>query len=944
MAEEATGKIQAETQLRQAPAGLLKRSFRLDEVRSDQALKYGFKGGILAFVDHDGQVYLTPGTRLKIDLLVECGFSNPSTQIEVPYSDGSVKSKWMLKKEMPRQEIHRSLEENKMPKLEGRVYSAIIEVNLRGVKDLPQDFLARCGRTGQQFYLYTGLCAAYRGILAFTDEDAFTWVTPFSEQKQELLEQHGYQWVESMIKVPYSLDDPQNTKWLAANIPLEEWERSQAEITEWRAKENLARARKKIEKLGLKDLPAELLEASAACEESYPDNTGMCGSHAGLLGFTDPEGVTYVTPATREKLETLKEHGYQFMGSSIRVPHSLKTPQDVAWLQKNIAPEYWEEAQRSTRSELQRKQFEQAEKIQRKLGLQDLPADLTDRCIQTDAKQPSYIGEYFIRNDILGFVVPLGVVYVTPSTRKKETMLKEANYRQAAAGFNVPYSDGTKQDLDAIRRHLSSEEIEECRLERIEEQQRLEAKRRKKILEKIKLSKLPDKLIDRSTVTDEQNIELIGIYCSRIGMTCFVREDGWFYVTPTVPWKEQALREAGYRQPEQMVRVPYGSGTDEDRAWLETNLPDGEFDLCREELAEHEQEEMSDSLKKKLEKLGIAEKLPEEIKARCASSGVKNEEQIGNYFIENDLTGIVGPDGIIWVTPCTVSTLEILKEANYKYTTSRFVIPHGTDLEEDRLWLEENLPDGELERSRQELSQDQGEREDHLAADIAKQKGLKELDPELIERSGLVEKVSAQRIGAYFQRREMLLFIDATRNYYVTPHTTEKATMLATAGFHLQEGVTDLPFSNPSEEEHERLIEMLPEGELERCRQEAENKEKGEQDQKIQESMEKHGLQPVPETLSDRTADTGFSDPENVGRIGTYRGVMAFVLPDERVMVTWYTPEKQELLEANGYSLEGRMPIKVPFAMPDPKQRMWLVDHLPDPDEEETFSMEENEG
>ena len=47
--------------------------------------------------------------------------------------------------------------------------------------------------------------------------------------------------------------------------------------------------------------------------------------------------------------ELLRESGYQFMGSQIKVPHSLKTTDDVAWLRANIAPEYWEEARRSAR-------------------------------------------------------------------------------------------------------------------------------------------------------------------------------------------------------------------------------------------------------------------------------------------------------------------------------------------------------------------------------------------------------------------------------------------------------------------------------------------------------------------------------------------------------------------------------------------------------------------
>ena len=70
--------------------------------------------------------------------------------------------------------------------------------------------------------------------------------------------------------------------------------------------------------------------------------------------------------------------------------------------------------------------------------------------------------------------------------------------------------------------------------------------------------------------------------------------------------------------------------------------------------------------------------------------------------------------------------------------------------------------------------------------------------------------------------------------------------------------------------------------------------------------------------------------------------MMAYVNPDEKVYVTWYTPDKQELIEEHGYRLDGRMPIKVPYAMPDPMQRMWLIKNLPKPDDEEQFSFDEN--
>ena len=135
----------------------------------------------------------------------------------------------------------------------------------------------------------------------------------------------------------------------------------------------------------------------------------------------------------------------------------------------------------------------------------------------------------------------------------------------------------------------------------------------------------------------------------------------------------------------------------------------------------------------------------------------------------------------------------------------------------------------------------------------------------------------------------------------------------------------------------------LPEGELERTRSEIQSIEKVEDDEKVKENMEKYSLEHVPDNILERSADSGQLDGDNIGRLGIYRGVLAFVQPDERVFVSWYTPDKQEALEDCGYKEAGRIPIKVPHAMPEPDQRQWLVQNLPEPDDEEQISADENE-
>ena len=925
------------------PPGLIARSAPAGETRPEQKGCFGFKGGLIGFVDWEGEVFVTPGTRLKLDILQESGFNRPKPPIGVPFSDGTIKSKRWLRKALPKAEIMRSVEENLLPKMEPRVYNGLLKINLEGLKALPEEFLnQRCVLVQVKFYHYVGLCATYRGILSFTDWEADTWVTPYSPGKKALLEAHGYVYVESMIKVPYSLESKENRIWLARNIPAEEWKRTEKEVEQAHLEESLQIAKAKIEQLGLKDLPAELLAESAECEVEYPNYIGLAGSHNGILSFTDPLARTYVTPATQAKVELLKSLGYQFMGSGIKVPHSLKSKEDILWLKTHISEELWENARKTAEAELQRIDIEQAEKRQRSLGLEDLPSTLIDHSIKTDTRQLNFCGQYFVRHDILGFVDPVGVVYITPSTKKKIELLKAANYQPAVAGFILPCSEGTQADLDFIRRHLSQEELDESSRERAEESETELDSMIRKLIEKRKIAKLPAELLERSARTDIRQIDLIGHYCSRGGVTCFIHEDGYYFVTPHVPWKEEALKEAGYSLPEALIRVPYGSGTEEDQQWLESNLPQGELEKSREELRKIEKREKDQELKAHLKKIGLAEQVPQELASRSAKTPELNEDQIGHYLIQKDLIAFVGPDGSVWLTPYTPSKIKMLEKAVYKQATRKIVLPFSGESEEDVAWRNENLPEGEILRSREEIEALEHAKEDHLAADIAVRHHLKELGPEFLERCLVLEKVNPQLAGLYYLCDELLFFVDGKRVLQVTPQTPAKLKAIAEAGYHGQEKIPALPRASGSPEDLQWIAENLPEGEFERSRQESLGLERAKLDEKVLKNLEKFSLKPVEQDLLERFADSGESDSNNIGRLGIYRGVFAFVGPDERVLVGWYTPDKQEALEECGYKLAGRLPIKVPYAMPDPEQRRWLRENLPEPDEEEAISVEEN--
>ncbi len=946
MAEDKTKTAAAdaavETQEKKAPPGFLQRCIVLEEKRPEEKLLYGYKGGVIAFVDFDGKLYLTPGTKIKIEILEANGFRNRRPQIEVPYSDGSVKSKRILRKDIPRIEILRSVEENKMPKQDGKVMAGILKANSEGLRPLDAEFLKRCAMVEEKFYYYAGLAASFHGILAFTDWDVNTWVTPFSEMKKAVLEEHGYTYVESMIRVPYALDSKENRQWLAAHIPFGEWERTEREVREARDRERMEKARKRIEELGLKELPPDILAGSAASGEKMSGNIGLAGLHNGVLSFTDPDGVTWVTPGTSEKVEKLKSLGYQFMGSAIKVPHSLKTKEDIAWLQKNIPADEWAAAIKSNIDEQRRREEEMAEKRQRLLNVKNIPDDLIDRSIRTEVKQPAFAGQYFVRNSVLGYVTPDTFVYITPAAPSKTATLKDLNYRSAPTGFTVPHSDGRPEDLDFIRRHLSQAEIDRCRKEQEEIALKDQDEKIKRILDAKKLQELDEDFMRRCVRTDLRELELIGHYCSRGGVTTFIYKDGYYWITPFTPEKELILKEAGYTAPDRLIKVPYGSETREDMEWLRANMPKGELERCQKEIGALVEEKKKKEIKILREKRNIAETPPDDLVKRSAATGQMLTELIGQYMIQNEWLAFIDPDGQIWITPQTESKVEILKKENYQYTNKRFQIPHSGDSEEDVNWRRNNIPEGEIEKSRQENEEIEQEKLDHLAGELAMRRSLTDLPADFIARCARAPKAGPEMVGRYLERNQFLFIVTPDRVTLITPVTPGKQKILAEAGYHFPEKIEPLPYCTDRSEDMESIKRVLPEGEFERSHQERDTLASAKEEAKIKSNIEKFGLKEIPEQISKRAADSGQKDGRNVGRLGIFRGVLAWVAPDERVHVTWYTPEKQEALEECGYKLEGYMPIKVPHAVADAKERRWLMESLPKANDEEQISVDEN--
>ena len=522
--------------------------------------------------------------------------------------------------------------------------------------------------------------------------------------------------------------------------------------------------------------------------------------------------------------------------------------------------------------------------------------------------------------------------------------LEQANYKHALRGFTIPYSNGTEEDLEFIRENLSQEELDLTQQEIDASEEETREKYKKKILDRLELKELPAELMERSAKTEVEDMDLIGRYQSRGGVTCFIREDGCYFVTPTVHWKEKALRDAGYQPPEKLIRVPYGSESEEDRLWLEENLPSGEIEKSRQEIEEQEGRDEEQTLKKIQEELGIGDKVPEKLAERSAKTEGINMEQIGRYLVQDDFLGFVGPDGSVWITLNSPKKTEMLKEANYQYADRKINLPHSTALENDQEWRKANLSEGEEERTRQETTEIENMEEDKKAKEITAQREIKELPEDFLDRFVQTQAVEVEMIGRYLERFDMIYLIAPDRHLYISPSTPNKLKTIKDAGYLSPAKIDHLLYCSGDESAMQWIKENLPAGEMERCQQEQEDIEKTESDRKITENMEKFSLEAIPESLLERSVDSGHRDPENIGRLGIFRGVLAFVQPDKRTFVTWYTEEKQETLEDCGYKLEGYMPIKVPYAQAEESQRQWLLEYLPEPDEEEKISMEENAG
>ena len=71
--------------------------------------------------------------------------------------------------------------------------------------------------------------------------------------------------------------------------------------------------------------------------------------------------------------------------------------------------------------------------------------------------------------------------------------------------------------------------------------------------------------------------------------------------------------KAGYRLPDKLIRVPYGSETEQDMEWLKKNLPAGELERCKQEIQQQEEEKKKREIEMLREKKKISSTVPGEI-------------------------------------------------------------------------------------------------------------------------------------------------------------------------------------------------------------------------------------------------------------------------------------------------------------------------------------------
>ena len=459
-------------------------------------------------------------------------------------------------------------------------------------------------------------------------------------------------------------------------------------------------------------------------------------------------------------------------------------------------------------------------------------------------------------------------------------------------------------------------------------------------------------------VTSERGLEgdasCIGKYCWNNGKVAFVTRDGSYYVTPYCFEVADYLRANGYV--EGSVFVPFSNGDVPEDEILRAEwqkLVEGARALHDEKEAQERVARCAEMARQK----GI-EELPSEVydmclqipkeglsysfwgdKGRCYPvDDYRLKDVLGTYCQNNGRVVFVDDKGNTYVTPFCEEIRDALSASRYREGSIYVPLSNGEEILDPTLnakWKNMTMLAKQAFDERRE--------EERIARNnlLARQKGLRELSPEVYEmclhipKSGVQttrwgDEVSTitppeeyymkEHLGTYTQNNGRVAFIDAKGEMYVTPYCEEIRSALAAAGY--KEGSLFVPLSNG-----ENLVDFRLKKKWDEMTKDSREKFYARREQERKERLEKlskeKGLIELPKALLDISLEiptegietswmgqkpertypvSGDYNIENA--MGTYtqnNGKVAYVTNEGKTYVTPFSYEARETLKAAGY-------------------------------------------
>ncbi len=448
---------------------------------------------------------------------------------------------------------------------------------------------------------------------------------------------------------------------------------------------------------------------------------------------------------------------------------------------------------------------------------------------------PDMIGKYGWNNGKVSFVTPNGDYYVTPYCVEVADYLNKHGYENAY--IYVPFSNGDEPSnlvqamhwkrLCVAARQLHNEKEKERRRENI-----------KSIAESKGIKKLPNEVLELSIVLPDEGLEthhlygdgvarpvheselkdFIGTYYQNNGRLVFVDDLGRTLVTPYCHEVREQLNAIGYKQASMYVPLSNGEEIKDPNyrsIWEKLCLGARETTLKR--MAEAKKARIAEIAKRK-----NITPLPKELYRlvfEIYENGVETvwfgekhditypvdefnlETHIGTYCQNNGRVVFVDGHGKTFVTPFCSEIRTFLQNAGYK-EGSMFVPFSNGEVPANAVfalrWKQLcSLANKEFEKREEQ-------RRIERLSDLARRKGLRDLNPEVYSLSMKIPKDGFEVIffesekdtvrpvrdfeldralGTYYQNNGRVVFVDNHGDTYVSPHCQEVSEMLSNAGY-----------------------------------------------------------------------------------------------------------------------------------------------------------------